>query len=144
MANYKVSTQPARDWGISDLLVKTMFDDSLELRFEMAIRNLMQTSIGIRVPIFQTMLPKTINYGRLYLIEQLLLLVPSIDYLVDVDKNFVSTAVDATRGGACFPMIFRWIASGRRSIEDFGLSVHKLFVLARNRRWDRCSREVRN
>jgi hypothetical protein len=119
--------------GISDLVAGSIARSaSSVLHFDTAIRNLTQTSIDIRIPIFKVALPKAIQFATLYHVKQLLLLIPSIDDLDDHNKEFVSAAINATRGDELFTILFQWIMDGRRSIEDFGLSVGKLFVLVRS------------
>jgi hypothetical protein len=102
------------------------------LRFDMAIHNLLQTSLDVRVPIFKAALQKAIGFThcRLHRITQLLLLAPSIDDVDDPNRDFVRKVIHASGGGEIFTILFRWITDGRRSIEDFGLSVGELFVLA--------------
>lgn len=115
---------------ISDLVADSITGWGYTDAFDMAVRNLMQTSIDIRIPIFKAGLLKAIK-SALHHVQQLLLLVPNIDDLDGQDTEFVSAAINAAVNHKSFAILFKWLANGRRPIEDFGLSVRKLLTLVR-------------
>ena len=122
------SPKDTPDAKISDLVADSITYYESTLPFYMAIRNLMQTSIDIRIPIFKAALPKAIKRSLPH-VEQLLLLVPNIDDMDDRDKEFVNAALNSAGRYESFVILFKWLTNGRRSIEDFGLSVYKLLKL---------------
>ena len=119
------------DQKLSDLVADSITAWGYTVPFDMAILNLIQTSIDTRFPIFKAGLPKAIKSGSLHHVKQLLLLIPNVDDLDGQDTGFVSAAVNAAADGKSFTMLFKWVTNGHRSIEDFGLSVSKLLTLIR-------------
>ena len=123
------SPKDTPDRKISDLVADSITSWDSTLLFDMAIRNLMQMSIDTRIPIFKAALPKAIKKS-LHHVERLLLLVPNIDDVDDQDKEFISAAINMAVDYESFVILFKWLTNGHRSIEDFGLSVYKLFKVA--------------
>ncbi len=119
------------DQKISDLVTDSITGWGYTVPFDMAIRNLIQTSVDIRIPIFKASLPKAIKPGTLHHVKQLLLLMPNIDDLDGQETEFVGAAINTAADHESFTILFKWLTNGRRSIEDFGLSVRKLLILVR-------------
>jgi hypothetical protein len=129
----EVSPKATPDGEISDLLADaiTGYDGVYHvLRFDIGYPQ--SDTNEHRYPILKAALPKVIKSSdsRLHHITQLLLLVPGIDEVGDHNKEFVRRVILVAGGGEIFTILFKWITDGCRSIEDFGLSVGELFVLA--------------
>ena len=120
------------DQKISDIVADSISRWGYTVPFDLAIRNLIQTSVDIRISIFKVGLPKAIKSGTMYHVKQLLLLVPNIDDLDGQDTEFVNAAITAAADQDPFVLLFKWLTNGRRPIEDFGLSVCKLLILVRS------------
>jgi hypothetical protein len=116
------------DQKLSDLVAASISVWDYLVPFDTAIRNLTQTGIDIRIPIFKVGLTKAIKSGGIHHVKMLLLLVPNVD---DLDTDFVSAAINTAVVHKSFAILFKWLTNSRRSIEEFGLSVRKLLTLIR-------------
>jgi hypothetical protein len=111
------------DWKLSDLVADSITVWGFSVPFDLAIRNLMQTGIDVRIPIFKACLPKAIKSGAIHHVKMLLLLVPNVDDLDGQDTELLSVAINAAVEHKFSAILLKWLTNTRRSIEDFGVSV---------------------